>query len=373
MPGTPIEELFRSFKSPPGWGGHYLEPDLTAYGVLKDEAAALFVEYDGYYRHAEKEGIARDQKKNAALMTFAPSGSHVIRINHDDKHQLEDNILWVSASTWRRGDHTSLATVLIDVIKDVVFGLEHVLDLRIVEYLLGQMEKEPFLISKSAWDFRDTAMIGSSNTANEVWDFLSAKNFEQADIALMQATALTGGVSIQRTLQPKLQWLLDLGLTRKQAAKAMATFPQILGCSIEQNLRPTLQWLLDLGLTKSQIAKVVATSPPILGYSIKQNLKPTLQWFLDLGLTKSQFAKAVAAYPQFLGCSIEQNLKPTVQWFLDFGLTKSQIAKAVATHPQILGLSIEKNLKPTLQWFLNLGLTKSEVAKEWPLFLKFLA
>lgn len=59
-----------------------MEPDLAAYGVLKDRTAALFVEYDGYWRHGEKEGIAMDHKKNAALLTYAPAGSFVVRLSH---------------------------------------------------------------------------------------------------------------------------------------------------------------------------------------------------------------------------------------------------------------------------------------------------
>ena len=60
---TPIAEMFRNFPAPEGWSGNYLEPDLSIYGVLKDEDAALFVEYDGYWRHEGKEGMARDRKK----------------------------------------------------------------------------------------------------------------------------------------------------------------------------------------------------------------------------------------------------------------------------------------------------------------------
>eukprot|EP00435_Cladocopium_sp_Y103_P043628 s1111_g12.t1 len=75
MPQTPIAELFRSFPSQKGWGGNYLEPDLAAYGVLKDENARLFVEYDDYWRHQEKEGVKRDQEKNAALLGL-PRCSH---------------------------------------------------------------------------------------------------------------------------------------------------------------------------------------------------------------------------------------------------------------------------------------------------------
>ena len=92
---TPIAEMFRNFPAPEGWGGNYLEPDLSIYGVLKDEDAALFVEYDGYWRHEGKEGMARDRKKNAALLTYAPEGSCVIRISHTISRPLKNNALWV--------------------------------------------------------------------------------------------------------------------------------------------------------------------------------------------------------------------------------------------------------------------------------------
>ena len=81
---APIEEMFRNFPAPEGWGGNYLEPDLSLCGVLKDENAALFVEYDGYWRHEEKEGMEKDMKKNAVLLQYAPLGSYVMRISHTD-------------------------------------------------------------------------------------------------------------------------------------------------------------------------------------------------------------------------------------------------------------------------------------------------
>ena len=72
-----IEEMFRNFPAPEGWGGNYLEPDLSLCGVLKDENAALFVEYDGYWRHEGKEGMERDEAKNAALLKYVPAGSYI--------------------------------------------------------------------------------------------------------------------------------------------------------------------------------------------------------------------------------------------------------------------------------------------------------
>ena len=370
MPQMPIAELFRSFPSPKGWGGNYLEPDLTAYGVLKNENAALFVEYDGYWRHAEKEGLKMDKKKNAALLQYAPKGSFVVRISHTISKPLKGNVLWVKAETWRAGGQQLVSKVRIEILKQTMIGLNDSLHPEVVERFHRQAEEGIMLPSPLSTGFISTAAAANrGDSMDAILSFLRTEGFSNDDIDIMQK-ALVPGMSIDK-LRPKLQWLsnlgetsgLDLGLTKSQVAKAVATHPQILGLSMEQNLKPTVQWFLDLGLTKSQVAKAVATHPQILGLSMEQNLKPTVQWFLDLGLTKSQVAKALATYPQMLGLSIEQNLKPTAQWFLELGLTKSQVAKAAAAHPPFLWYSIQQNLKPTVQWLLELGLTKSQLAK----------
>ena len=361
MPDSEIQELFRSFPSPEGWGGHALEPDLTAHGILKEKDAALFVEYDGFWKHQEKKGIAMDTKKNAALLAYAPKGSYVVRISPTKRKPLKGNVLWVKADTWRQGHMASLLDVLKEVVMQISTGLANVLRPIYVKQFQGLMK--PWTLSESGCQFAELAAARlGGNTSDEVVSFLKEDGFTPADIKLLNVDTWSRGQRIEQKFKPTVQWLLELGLTKSQVATAVAKFPQILGCSIEDNLKPTVQWLLELGLTKSQVATAVAKSPPTLGYSIEDNLKPTVQWLLELGLTKSQVAMAAAKFPSILGCSIEDNLKPTVQWLLELGLTKSQVATAVAKFPPILGYSIEDNLKPTVQWLLELGLTKSQVA-----------
>ena len=365
MPGMPVREMFRSFKSPAGWGGNYLEPDLTAYGVLKDEDAALFVEYDGYYRHATKEGMEKDLQKNVALLAFAPADSFVLRIGHTGRCQLDGQVLRVRVNAWRRGDRLSLTRALKTALEETVRALKPALHSSVYRCLEAHVQnQQPMVISRSAEEFREAAVVlGRGNTAEEIANFLKDKGFRPTDIHRMQQQALVKGVSIETTLHPLLQWLFDLRLTKSQVAKAVAKAPQLVGLSIEHNLTPTVQWFIDLGLSKSQVGKVVATHPPIICLSIHQNLNPTVQWFICLGLTKSQIAKAVATSPSIFCYSIPRNLNPTVQWFLDLGFTKNQVAKAAAVFPSVLGYSTEQNLKPTVQWLLDLGLTKSQIAK----------
>ena len=55
LPEEPIEELFRDFPAQHSetWGRKTLSPDLAVYGALQAKEAALFLEYDGHYRHLE--------------------------------------------------------------------------------------------------------------------------------------------------------------------------------------------------------------------------------------------------------------------------------------------------------------------------------
>ena len=344
--------------------GELLGAGLAAYGVLKDKDAALFVEYDGYWRHGEKAGMDRDRLKNASLLAYAPPGSKVIRICHTVTESVDDRTLFICANNWRQGDQRALANSLKCVLAEAVSWMKDSLQKDVLTRLHLGISKEVIKISIGAQRVVAAARVaGGQNTAEEMENFLVCEGFAREDIARMLKGPLSRGYSIEAQLQPKLQWLLKLGLSKAQVAKAVATFPKILSCSIEQNLKPTVQWLLDFGLSKAQVAKAVATSPSILGFSIEQNLKPTVQWFLELGLSKAQVAKTMANCPQSLCCSIEQNLKPTVQWLLDMGLSKAQVAKAVAASPSILCCSIEENLKPTVQWLLDLSVSKVQVAK----------
>ena len=365
MPRTDIGELFRSFPATEGWGGHALEPDLAAYGVLKDRNAALFVEYDGFWRHGEKEGIAMDRKKNAALMAYAPKGSFVVRIAHKvRKPLLQRQILWIQVSAWRQGDKCSLSKSLHSVIAQMVTGLQQVIHPRIMTQFQLQLGNDQWTFSDEGRKFVvEAAVRAGKNSSQEVSKYFANQGFGQREIGLMESRIKSDCHSIEGKIRPKISWLLQLGLSKMQVAKAVATFPQIIGYSVQQNLEPTVEWLKNLGLSKMQVAKAVAAFPQILGCSVQQNLKPTVEWLKNLGLSKMQVAKAVATSPQILGYSVQQNLEPTVEWLKNLGLSKMQVAKAVAAFPHILGYSVQQNLKPTVEWLKNLGLSKMQVAK----------
>ncbi|CAE7267694.1 Mterfd1, partial [Symbiodinium pilosum] len=81
--------------------------DLAAHGVLRKGNAALFVEYDGYYRHLEPAGLVGDMRKTEALLRFAPAGSVVVRIAHEQR-DWEEKSVDVVVDCWPTGHGPSV-------------------------------------------------------------------------------------------------------------------------------------------------------------------------------------------------------------------------------------------------------------------------
>ena len=126
LPEEPIAELFRDFPAErsDGWGSNTLSPDLAVYGALQSEEAALYVEYDGYYRHLEPGGIAADSRKNTALLALAPAGSYVLRIAHAHRGlELSRGMGEVVVNSWQPGHDPSLVKALLQVAEFLLKGL----------------------------------------------------------------------------------------------------------------------------------------------------------------------------------------------------------------------------------------------------------
>eukprot|EP00439_Symbiodinium_sp_Y106_P052804 s814_g7.t1 len=311
MPNQPIAEAFRDFpvKKCKEWGCSRLCPDFAAHGVLKATGAALFIEYDGYYRHMEPPGLARDMRKTHALLKFAPAGSVVLRIAHKER-KWKDESLQVLVDCWQSESAPALRRTLQQVADSV---LQQCRD-ELVSGLVSQLEAcAPAKLNRHARSFAgDAELVGTASRSSRF--------------------------AVQAFLQKEMR------LTTGQVAKVIARTPRVLGLSIDANLMPAVEWIKGLGLSQSQVAKMIAKRPAVLGYSIESNLKPTVEWIKGLGLSQSQVAKMIATFPGVLGLSIDANLKPTVEWIKGLGLSQSQVAKMIATFPPVLGYSIAANL-----------------------------
>ena len=203
-PETPLEEMFRSFpwKDLPEWGGHYLSPDLVLWGVLEDPEAALFIEYDGFYRHFEPRGVEADRRKTRALRTYAPAGSRVLRLSHEER-EPDDESESLVISRWSPTHEESLTASLCEVAR-LLLGIP---SLGLHPDRAGDLKsclQDDFRLSEVAWLFAGNATLAGDPSAKR---------------AELQA------------------FLVSVGLSGSEVSKAVSRFPQLLGLSIGENLQ----------------------------------------------------------------------------------------------------------------------------------------
>ncbi|CAJ1347225.1 unnamed protein product [Effrenium voratum] len=243
QPKAELKELFRRFPSPENWGGNYLEPDLAMYGVLKDPEAALFVEYDGYWRHAEEEGVALDTAKNAALLAYAPEGSYVVRINHAalEDVQPQERVLWLTVGTWRSGDQASLLATLEELMRQIYVGMRGVLRGSVWRRQAAERGAE---LSVSARDFASSG-VTQGNTTEEIECFLAVRGFGIGEDCWSKV--VLAGLSIEEQLDPMLLWLEERGMSKVQIKKVLAGQPRIFRLTPGDRLTHNADWLLGSG------------------------------------------------------------------------------------------------------------------------------
>ena len=227
LPEEPIEELFRDFPAEKGegWGSNTLSPNLALYGALESDESALFVEYDGYYRHQQPVGIAADSRKNTALLDLAPAGSYVLRIAHAHRGlEVSCQMGEVVVDSWQPGHDASLVKAL----------------LQVAEFLLTQREitMHPDRRAKLQKFVEDPA--GSSGQAAfEFTEQVAAERKRDFDPARLQ-----GFLQMQ------------LGVSISEAEVLLAKCPALARYDIDDKLKPMMQQLEKWGLKTSQVAKV---------------------------------------------------------------------------------------------------------------------
>ena len=213
------------------------------------------------------------ERKNAALLHYAPIGSQVVRVAHAGRSLSgeEERVVEAVACVWLSGSRKSLLKAVYEVAQLLSRSLGAIWCPKARACLL---------------EFPYPACRGS---------------LEPAQVFIQEArfTNATGRRESRRN--EVLTFLQDdMGLAEPPAEAALQKCARLLSCSVEANLKPTVEWLHEVGLSEAQVLKAISSHPQLLGYSIEANLKPTVEWLHKVGLSDARVSKAIAIFPSCL-------------------------------------------------------------------------
>ncbi|KAK9800893.1 hypothetical protein WJX73_007389 [Symbiochloris irregularis] len=142
---------------------------------------------------------------------------------------------------------------------------------------------------------------------------------------IIKAPQLFAGLSLENTLRPRVQHLLDMTRLPESA------LPQVLlrGAAVltvpEESMSERVFLLLDAGFSEEDVAGIVQRHPMVLAYS-QAKLEGILQYLDSLGLDSEDIVHIITRMPSLLSLNIANNLMPKVNY----------LNRQLHGHPQML-------------------------------------
>ncbi|KAK8914050.1 hypothetical protein KSP39_PZI023998 [Platanthera zijinensis] len=140
--------------------------------------------------------------------------------------------------------------------------------------------------------------------------------------------------SVDDTLQRKVQILIDFGISKQYLPRVIRKYPELLLLDVNTTLlprnwrtlipdsidpspvptpwNPRMRYLMDIGLSNKEAVSMISRFSPLLGYSIEAVFKPKLE-FLQTNMQKP--LKELVEYPRYFSYSLDKKIKPRY-WIL---------------------------------------------------------
>ncbi|KAG6615142.1 Mitochondrial transcription termination factor, mTERF [Phytophthora cinnamomi] len=144
------------------------------------------------------------------------------------------------------------------------------------------------------------------------------------------------------TMESKIEWLSNLGLSHDKINSAILRSPNILGMSFEK-YEETVDWFISKGVPRDKIPYVFTVFPQGVSYK-EETLDQKVDVLKEIGCDDAQIARILTMSPQMLSYGTE-SLQETVNLLTQLGVPAEKVPSILARVPQCLGLSLDRILE----------------------------
>lgn len=132
-----------------------------------------------------------------------------------------------------------------------------------------------------------------------------------------------------------VNFLKELGLNKTQIKSIVSCCPNLLLADVDKTLQPKIKVLQDIGLSGSDLIKVLTSFKSLLSYSLKSIL-PSIEYLRNLLRSNELVVKAILRYSSLLHKSIPGKLAANVSYLEKMGISEKNLTTILTRHPRIL-------------------------------------
>ncbi|MCD7473078.1 hypothetical protein HAX54_014664 [Datura stramonium] len=141
-----------------------------------------------------------------------------------------------------------------------------------------------------------------------------------------------------------VKYLVDsLGFSNREASlasskvkKLVSRAPKLLFCDVSKTLKPKFQCLMDLGLSGSDLAKVIAKDTTIVERGLVTHLRPTIDFLRRFLGSDKDVVKAIKRTSWLLSFGAHHIMKTNVLLLRNSGVPDVKIRKLMLIYPNYL-------------------------------------
>ncbi|CAN4116372.1 unnamed protein product [Withania somnifera] len=152
-----------------------------------------------------------------------------------------------------------------------------------------------------------------------------------------EAASTSSKVTSRKTLNnPDLviNYLKQIGLDNTQMKQLVTRAPKLLCSNVSKTLKPKFQCLMDLGLSGSDLVSVIAKDTQIVDRGLDTHLKPTIDCLWRTLGSKENVVKAIKRAPWLLSFGAHHNMETNLLLFKSCGVTDKGIKTVLLRNPR---------------------------------------
>ncbi|XP_077247614.1 transcription termination factor MTERF8, chloroplastic-like [Tasmannia lanceolata] len=158
------------------------------------------------------------------------------------------------------------------------------------------------------------------------------------------ALKVAKNIDFETTEKPDsvLSFFRSHDLTQTHISTIITKFPKLLVSNPDKTLKPKFEFFLGLGIPTSELARTLCSNPSILNRSVENQIIPILDFIKSILYPNKDIIVILRQSIYLIHRNVQKVLEPNITTLRNHGVPESRISKLIMTQPGALGLKSDR-------------------------------